>query len=82
MEDVLGVGDSHPLVRDVQVVQHPDRPVQADRLVVDGGVLGVRAYQHPLRSLPRGRVGDPRGRHVVLVVDDRDHPVLRVVQIG
>ena len=66
----------------VQVVQHLDRAVQPDRLVVDRVLLRVRADHHPLRVLPGGRVRDLRGRHVVLVVDDRHHPVARVVQVG
>ena len=82
MENVLGVGDPHPLVRDLQVVQHPDRPVQPDRLVVDLGVLRV-ADQHDAPRETAGPVPGHRERaRVVGMVDDHRDGAVRVVEAG
>ena len=82
MEDVLGVGDADPLVRDLQVVQHPDR-----RGSSRSACCARRCPPGTGRPAPApGTAGRPRARsarcHVVVVVDDRDHPVTRVVQVG
>ena len=80
VEQVLGVGHADPGEGDLELVQHLHGGVETDRLVVDVGLLRIRAHQDLAGVLARLVVGDRRRARVVGVVDDRHHPVVGVVQ--
>ena len=80
VEQVLGVGDADPGEGELELVQHLHGGVEADRLVVDLGLLRIRAHQDLAGMLARLVMGDRRRARVVGVVDDRHHPVVGVVQ--
>jgi hypothetical protein len=80
VEQVLGVGHAHPGEGDLELVQHLHGGVEADRLVVDLGLLRVRAHQDLAGVLARLVVGDRGRARVIGMVDDRHHPVVRVIE--
>jgi hypothetical protein len=70
---VPGVGHADPGEGDLELVEHLHRGVEANRFIVDLGLLRVRAHQDPARVLACHFVGDRRRARVVGVIDDRHH---------